>query len=180
LRRRFGGQVRQRPAVRAHLMDVQVPSAGRSTRNTSMPVCLRVSCVLGVCGAFGWRALSEDFAAGVGDGIVLSSPNFRSKAWRRPARRDSGQGSISATTRGGLRRPGSLFARPFPCGSRGCVEDHDVAWLEDRDKELLDVETSPDLAEEATHHRGVGHDPRSAERRSQSAGGLSGILCAGP
>jgi hypothetical protein len=33
---------------------------------------LRIPGILEVCGAFGWRVLGEDFAAGVGDGLVSS------------------------------------------------------------------------------------------------------------
>src|SRR6478735_10501267 len=48
----------------------------RSALQSVLLLGLRVSCVLEVCGAFGGRVLSEDFAAGVGDRLVASRPDL--------------------------------------------------------------------------------------------------------
>ena len=102
---------------------------------------LRVSCVLEVCGAFGWRVLGEDFAAGIGDGFVSSRSDLSEQGLKL------GEDLLDRIEIGRVfreeyqARPGVADRLPHGLSlvRAEIVEDHDVAGLEGRDEELLDI-----------------------------------------
>jgi len=102
---------------------------------------LRVSCVLEVCGAFGWRVLSEDFAAGVGDGFVTSRAGLSQQGL------ELGEDLLDWIEVWGVFRQEHEAGPDVPDrSSHGfsfvgaeVVEDHDVARLEGGREELFDI-----------------------------------------
>src|SRR5271156_1725840 len=86
--------IRPSPLTRGQPPSPSGPSrllGAKSHKTSVLLLGLRVSGVFEVCGAFGGRVLGEDFAAGVGDGLVTSRPGLSQqgfRTWRRPARSD--------------------------------------------------------------------------------------------
>ena len=102
---------------------------------------LRVSGVFEVCGAFGGRVLGEDFAAGVGDGFVTSRPDLSEQGF------ELGEDLFDGVEVGRVFRqehqagsdiPDRLAHRFSFVGSE-IVEDDDVARLQRRHEELIDI-----------------------------------------
>jgi hypothetical protein len=102
---------------------------------------LRVSCVLEVCGAFGWRVLGGDLAAGLGDGFVGSRLGLSEQG------PEVGEDLLDGVEIGGIFRQeheaGSdipdRLAHRLSFMRAEIVEDHDVARLQRRREELIDI-----------------------------------------
>ena len=102
---------------------------------------LRIPGILEVCGAFGWRVLGEDFAAGVGDCLVSSRSDLSQQGL------ELGEDLLDWVEVWGVFRQeheaGSDIPDRLPhrlsLVRAEIVEDHDVAGLEGRDEELLDI-----------------------------------------
>jgi hypothetical protein len=102
---------------------------------------LRVSGVFEVCGAFDGRVLGEDFTAGVGDAFVTSRPDLSQQGL------ELGEDLFDGVEVGGVFRqeyqagsdiPDRLAHRLSFVGSE-IVEDDDVARLQSRHEELIDI-----------------------------------------
>jgi hypothetical protein len=102
---------------------------------------LRVSCVFEVCGAFGWRVLGKDLAASLGDGLVGSRLGLSEQGL------ELGEDLLDGV------EVGRIFRQEHEAGSdipdrlshrlsfvrAEIVEDHDVARLQRRREELIDI-----------------------------------------
>ena len=104
-------------------------------------MALPVSCVLEVCGAFGGRVLGEDLGACVRDRLVASRFGLSQQSL------ELGEDLLDGVEVGGVfgqedeAGSDSSDGLPHPLALVGAeiVEDHDVARLERRDKELFDI-----------------------------------------
>jgi hypothetical protein len=102
---------------------------------------LRVSGIPDVCGAFFGAVLGQDFTAGGGDGFVGSSLRLSQQGL------EFGEDLLDRIEIGRVfreeykSRPGVADCLPHGLSlvRAEIVEDDDVAWLEGRDEELLDI-----------------------------------------
>ena len=113
----------------------------KSATKSVLLLGLRVSGVFEVCGAFGGRILGEDFAAGLADGFVTSRPDLSEQGLELCEDLFDGVevgGVFRQEHQAGSDISDRLAHRLSFVGSE-IVEDDDVARLQSRHEELIDI-----------------------------------------